>query len=133
MRFSKAAIRFAKYAGVGVSTFVFDLAMLYALVHFAGITYLIATPCAFLFAVSCNYAVSRTLVFRGTDRGWNEGYAYFILIALLGAGVTTGLVATLVSLLGVYYLVARVLVAGVVGMGNYIANLYFNFSVAGRH
>jgi len=107
--------------------------MLYFTVSVAGVPYYVATPISFLIAVSVNYAASRRFVFSGTERSWHGGYAYFIFAALAGAIVTTGLVAILVSLLGLYYLIARVLVAGIVGIANYLFNLYFNFRVVGKH
>jgi hypothetical protein len=37
-----------------------------------------------------------------------------------------------VDLLGLHYLVSRILIAGVVGVWNYLLNLYVNFKVAGK-
>lgn len=125
-------MRFIRYAIVGVGTFLFDLAMLYAAVSYLHVAYYVATPCTFLIAVSCNYALSRAHVFKGTERSWHAGYAYFIALALLGAAATTVLVALLVSSFGIYYLVARIAVAGIVGVGNYLYNLHINFRVAGK-
>ncbi len=125
--------RFFRYAVVGVSTLLFDLLLLALLTELLGVPYYIATPFAFLVAVTINYAFSRAHVFRGTGRNLHHGYAYFISIALLGAFITTSGVALLVSLFSLYYLLARILVAGFVGMGNYLLNLHFNFKVAGHH
>lgn len=129
----RTLFRFSRYATVGVSTFLFDLGMLSVAVSFFHVSYLIATPCAFLIAVSCNYAISRKFVFGKTERTWHGGYAYFALLALSGAALTTGLVAGLVSVFGLQYLIARSIVAGAIGMVNYLVNLYFNFKVAGKH
>jgi putative flippase GtrA len=132
MKLSPRFERFARYMAVGVSTFLFDLGMLYVAVSVIGIPYYIATPLSFLIAVSCNYAISRQLVFRGTERSWHGGYMYFALVAISGAAVTTLLVGFLVSYLGLFYIVARVLVAGIVGIGDYLFNLHLNFKVAGK-
>jgi len=128
-----AFFRFGKYSAIGVFTFLCDLGMLYAAVSWFGIAYYIATPVTFLIAVSGNYVLSRQMVFKGTTRSLHGGYVYFIVAALLGAGVTTGLVAVLVSFVGFYFVAARVAVAGVIGVGNYLFNLYFSFKVAGKH
>ncbi len=77
--------------------------------------------------------MSRRIVFTRTKRGWKHGYVYFALVALVGAVVTTLLVASLVSLLNLNFLIARILVAGIVGFGNYLFNLYINFKVVGQH
>lgn len=125
--------RFSRYASVGVSTFLFDLGILYIAVTGFGVAYYVATPIAFLIAVSINYAVSRSYVFRGTTRVWSHGYIYFLCVAGIGVIATTTLVAFLVSFLALHYLFARVLVAGIVGFANYFFNLYVNFNIAGKH
>lgn len=128
-----ALVRFFRYALVGGSTFAFDLLLLYIVTEFLGVPYYIATPGAFLVAVSINYLISRKFVFRGTVRGHKVGYSVFITAALLGAFVTTFGVTLLVTYAGLYFIVARVLTALVVGMGNYLFNLFFNFKVVGMH
>ncbi len=125
--------RFLRYAAVGVSTLLFDLLLLAVLTEVLRVPYYLATPFAFVIASSINYTLSRRHVFSGTERGWKTGYGYFIIVAAIGAFITTSLVVLLVTYLGLYYLVARVLVAGLVGMGNYLFNLYVNFRVVGRH
>ena len=125
--------RFVRYSGVGVGTFALDLSLLYLLTTYVHVAYYLATPIAFLVGVSINYVLSREIVFKRTERSWHVGYAHFIVIALCGMILTTSGVVLLVSYVGLYYLVARVLVAGVVGILNYLANLYWNFKVVGLH
>ena len=125
--------RFIRYAAVGGSTLAFDLGMLYVAVSMIGIAYYIATPITFLIAVSCNYMLSRTFVFKGTARSWHMGYAYFALMAVAGAVTTTAIVALLVSRIALYYLLARIIASCFVGMANYLFNLYVNFRVVGVH
>ena len=129
----QGATRFLKYAGVGVGTFLLDLAMLYVAVSILHFPVYISTPATFLIAVSCNYVLSRKYIFKGTTRGWTHGYANFAVVAIGGALITTVLVEGLVTYLGLYYIVARVAVAGIVGIVNYIFNLYVNFKVVGLH
>ncbi len=128
-----ALYRFARNTTVGVLTFLFDLALLYVAVSVLGISYLIATPIAFLIGSSCGYVLSRRYVFKGTERSVHVGYVYFVGVALFGAAITTALVAVFVSSFALHYLIARTLVAGIVGIGNYLFNLHINFDVAGKH
>ncbi len=130
---SPALRRFLRYAAIGVSTLAFDLLLIALLTQALGVPYYISTPIGFLIAVSINYFLSRRFVFHGTERRLHHGYAYFMGIALVGALAITGAVYLLVTYLALHYLVARVLVAGVVGMANYLINLYGNFKVAGLH
>lgn len=125
--------RFLRYAVVGVSTLTFDLILIWVLTTFFLVPYYLSTPIGFLVAVSINYFLSRRFVFHGTERPIHHGYAYFILMALVGAALITFAVTLLVIYVHLYYLLARVLVAGVVGIANYLGNLHLNFRVAGKH
>jgi putative flippase GtrA len=129
----KALVRFLRYVLVGGTTFLFDLLLLYAVTAFLGVPYYLATPGAFLIAVSLNYLISRGFVFRGTTRRHTIGYSVFIGVAVIGALVTTLGVTLFVTYAGIHFLVARVLTSLVVGMGNYLFNLFFNFKVVGLH
>lgn len=125
--------RFLKYALVGGSTFAFDLVLIWIMTELFGVPYQISTALGFLIAVSINYLLSRTFVFKGTERRIHHGYVYFILFAGGGALLITGAVTFLVAFFALHYLVARVLVACVVGFANYLFNLHVNFRVAGHH
>ena len=128
----RGIVRFIRYSTVGVSTFLFDLLLLGIFIDILSINYLVATGVAFLCAVSVNYAISRVWVFRGTERTLGRGYIYFIQIALLGAGVTVGVMWFITTFTALHYMLARIAVAGVVGMWNYTMNLFVNFRVAGK-
>ena len=125
--------RFTRYATVGVSTLLIDLGLLYIATTFFHVPYYISTGASFFIAININYFISRSHVFKGTERKIYHGYVYFLAIALCGAAATTSLVVVLVTYLGFYFLFARVLVAGIIGVCNYLLNLYFNFKVAGKH
>ncbi len=133
VRLSPAVTRFAKYSLVGVATLSFDLLLLAALTQLFHVPYYFSTPSAFLVAVSLNYLISQSFVFRGSGRPPHQSYAYFILIAGVGAaGITAG-VYLLITYAHMHYIVARIGIAGIVGMCNYLTNLHLNFRVAGRH
>lgn len=130
---SPTITRFLKYSSIGVSTFLFDLLLLWLLIEYAGANYLIAAAVAFVIAVSVNYIASRRYVFRGSLRQVGVGYVQFLLIAGAGLCFVVGAMYVLVEHLAVSYVVARIMVAVVTGFWNYLMNLYVNFQVAGRH
>ncbi len=127
-----AVKRFARYSLVGGGTFLFDLVLLFLFTDYLGINYVIAAGVAFAIAVSINYFISRRFVFKGTQRTLGRGYVNFLMIA--GGGITFVMLMmyVLVSIFNAPYLVARVMVAGVTGVFNYLLNLYVNFKVAGK-
>lgn len=125
--------RFLRYGGVGVGTFLFDLALLFILTDFWNVQYIIATGVAFLFAVSLNYFISRATVFHESKRPIERGYVNFLFFALVGMLLSMLGMYVLVSVFAFYYIYARIAVAAFVGMWNYLINLYVNFKVAGVH
>lgn len=129
----KGVKRFAKYTAIGGTTFLFDLLLIWTMVEAFDLSYPLATALGFIVAVTLNYFISRRFVFRGTAREIHHGYFYFIGLACLGAFVVTGAVSLLVTFFALHYLMARVLVACVMGSANYLLNLHFNFKVVGLH
>lgn len=129
----QALKRFAKYSVIGGGTFLLDLSLLYVFTDFWGINYIVGAGLAFLIAVSINYTLSRTFVFKGTKRGMKAGYINFLFIVGVGLLAVMGGMYVLVTLLGLGYLVSRVVVAVVTGFWNYLINLFVNFKVVGKH
>ena len=130
---SPALQRFLKYSLIGGSTFAFDLLLLSILTELLYVNPVLASGAAFIVAVSINYWISRTFVFKGTGRDAASGYVYFLMIAGTGLVFVMGTMFVLVSVLGFHPLLSRVSVAAVTGFWNYLTNLYFNFKMAGKH
>ena len=131
--FSPALTRLLKYATVGVGTLSLDLALLYLFTDVWGVQYVLAAGVAFLISVSVNYLIARKFVFKHSLRSARAGYANFILIASVGLVVVTGGMYLLVEQTSLGVFAARLVVAGVAGVWNYLMNLYVNFKVAGKH
>lgn len=94
--------------------------------------YLHAAVSSFLIAVSLNYFLSRRCVFKGSTRKLAAGYLYFFKAAVAGA-LTTGFLMWLFGTTATgNYLLIRIIIAGFIGMGNYLIHLYLNFRVAGH-
>lgn len=127
---SYALRRFVKYMMVGVSTFAFDLALLFVFADILGWNYLVAAGLSFLIAVSLNYFASRRFVFRHTERSVSAGYLMYLLIATIGLCAVVSLMALAVEVFDLHYLLARVIVAGAVGVWNYLMNAYVNFRIS---
>ena len=126
-------LRFFKYSSIGVSTFLFDLLLLYVLADIFHVNYLIATGVAFLIAVSINFYFSRRFVFKESEQKPIRGYSNFLIIAGTGLLFIELLMILSVEILGFHYLPSRIVVAGIIGMWNYLMNLFVNFKVAGKH
>lgn len=125
--------RIMKYVAVGGLTFALDLLLLYAFIDWLLWNYILATGLAFAIAVSINYVLDRRWVFTGTLRSVQAGYFIFMAIACIGAVIAMAGMSILVGVYHLHYLYARVAIASMVGLWNYLMNLYVNFKVAGKH
>jgi len=124
--------RFLKYVVIGVSTFIFDLILLYICTDILKINYILATGIAFTIAISVNYFFSRHFVFKGTLRAIHTGYFAFMAIASIGVGIAMLGMAILVGVFHFEFLDSRIIIAAIVGIWNYLINLFVNFKVAGK-
>ena len=129
----RGAQRLAKYMGISISTFAFDLLLLALFIDLLNVQYVLAAALSFFIAVSINYPLSRAFVFPGTLRSIHAGYAMFLSIAASGIVLVSILMFLIVELTHIDPIHARIIVAGVVGLWNYLMNLYVNFRVAGVH
>jgi putative flippase GtrA len=125
--------RFFRYAFVGVSTFLLDLAILWVLIDYFSAPLLLAAGLGFLIGISINYCVSRVWVFTGTEQTFTRGYVYFVLLALIGVLTTVLLMWAITSFTSLHYITVRVLIAGFIGTLTYFLNWYFNFRMSPRH
>jgi len=122
-----AATLLARNTIVSCGIFAFDLALLWLLVEQAGMGKVWAAVVAFIVANSIHYGFGRSWIFRGTDRAFASGYAYFLVNAAIGLVVTIALFAAIIRWTPVNYLVARVLVSVVSGLTVFVLNAVLNF------
>lgn len=111
---------------VSCLAFAFDLVLLWALVQF-GWGKLVAAALGFVAANTFHYALGRSWIFRGTDRGMKAGYLFFLINAVIGLGITMLLYAAFLRFTLINYLVARVLVSVFAGLAVFALNAVLNF------
>jgi putative flippase GtrA len=123
----RVAAMLARNTFVSCLVFAFDLALLWVLVRFWGVQYLVAATLAFIVAISIHYGFARAWIFPGSERAHGSGYVYFIVNAGIGLVITIALYAAFVELLGIHYIVARVIVSIFAGLAVFLLNAVLNF------
>ena len=121
--------QFLRYTSASSSTFLVDLSLLWIFTDVLHIEYLIAAGISFSIATPLNYSVSRTWAFKGTKRHPTTGLLYFLLIAGVGLFLVVSLMALCVEVFHLNYIFSRVLVAGFVGLWNFLMNKFVNLRV----
>ena len=84
---------------------------------------------AFTISTSINYFINRNWGFKGTLTGIFRGYAMFLVFSIFGISLTVFLMWIFVGVLGLYYLIARIIVAIIEGTMTFFANNWFTFKM----
>jgi len=111
---------------VSTGVFLLGLGLLWLLVEEAGMAKVPAAALSFLAANSVHYVFGRTWIYRGSDRKVVAGYAYFLVNALVGLGVTLLLFAAFLAL-GMHYIPARIVTSVFAGLVLFVLNAVLNF------
>ncbi len=117
----------ARNTVVSTSVFLIGLAVLWVLVELAGMDEVLSSGIGFAVANTLHYLLARSWIFRGTDRAFVSGFAFFVANGISGLIITMALMAVLLEFTPINYLVARVLVSVVAGLAVFVANAAWNF------
>lgn len=111
-----------RYVFVGGTAFVVDFFFLYFFSDVCGIYYLISAVLSFIISVLVNYIMSTKWVFN-QDNIENKVLEFnlFILISTIGLGFTEILLYFFTDIMGIYYLVSKVISAIIVLFWNFLA------------
>jgi putative flippase GtrA len=123
----RAAVLLGRNTVVSTTAFLLGLGLLWVLVEQVHMNKLLAAGITFLLANTLQYALARTWIFKGTERGVLPGYGFFLFNAALGLAITVGLFAAFIEYTGVHNLAARVHVSVVAGLVMFLMNAVLNF------
>lgn len=73
------------------------------------------------------WALNRMWTFESTARDTKREFARYLAVNVLGFGITLSLMALMVSGLGINYLVASMLVAGLMMLTNFVIHRNWSF------
>ncbi len=118
--------QFGTFALVGLTGTALHYSLLYLLVEFGGVGPLVASGCGALIGLLVNYFLNHGLTFK-SDQSHYRAFPKFVLIASIGLAINLALMALLVNRLQIYYMLAQVLVTGVVLVWNFLANRFWTF------
>lgn len=107
---SNAFVQLLRYSVVVAVAFPIDFGLLYIFTEYFHMYYLLSTILAFSISMLVNFLISILWVFRArADRPlWKEITAFFI-IGFVGLGLTAIIVWLCTSLLGIFYLISKLI------------------------
>ena len=115
-------LQFFRYIFVGGTAFVVDFFFLYFFSDICGIYYLISGVLSFIISVMVNYWMSTQWVFNqdGSNNRFME-FNMFLLISTIGLVFTEILLWFFTDIMGMYYLISKIIAAVIVLFWNFLA------------
>ena len=115
-------LQFFRYIFVGGTAFFVDFFFLYVFSDICGIYYLISGILSFIISVLVNYIMSTKWVFN-QDNINNKVFEFnlFLLISTIGLVFTEILLWLFTDVIGLYYLISKIIAAILVLFWNFIA------------
>ena len=121
-----STVQFAKFAIVGILSFVVDWALLLALVEVAHVDYLLATSASFIASVVVNYVLSMRYVFdHRDDMSRKREFTIFAILSAIGLGLTDVCMFVGVTVLNIAYQAMKVIATFCVTWYNFFSRKRF--------
>ncbi len=118
--------QFGMFALAGLAGTVAHYAVLFSLAEFANIGPVAASGWGALTGLAVNYLLNNGPDLKNGHCHWRT-FPQFAIVTGLGLGLNLALMALLVNRLGIYYMLAQVLVTGVVLVWVFIGNRWWTF------
>ena len=111
-----------RFGIVGVIAFVIDYGLMVSFVEIIHMNYIVACSISFTISTIVNYLLSMSIVFI-SNKKFNKyiEFLVFLILSLLGLVINGVLMVIFVDLLGIYYLLSKILVTGIVMIYNYMS------------
>lgn len=115
-------LQFCRYCFVGGVATVVDWGVLYIL-EAVGLHYMLAAVGGFILGLTCNYFLSRYMVFNGSTSklDMRAEFLLYAVIGLAGLGITLILMYVLTEWLKLYFMLSKVIATILVLLWNFFA------------
>lgn len=123
---------FLKYCIVGAAGTFIDLASLFIFVEYLLLPVIPATMLSFLLAVTNNFIFNKIWTFRNKSKNYRKLYAKFLIVSIVGLGLTIISMIVLVNLMNVWYMLAKAFTSLIVLTWNFLANKLWTFRLSGQ-
>lgn len=120
-KLKKLLPQYLKFSVAGISAFLIEYGGMIILKEYVHLHYLLATMIAYIISVLYNYVLSSRWVFPSEKKKDKKVLILFILLGLIGLGLNELLMLGAVSGLGIDYKIAKLAVALIVSIYNFIS------------
>jgi len=122
--------RFVHYCLGGGLAFLVDLSLLYIFTEYLHLWYIWSATLSFLITAVVNYTIQKYWTFKNDSRQIFRQLTIFIIIQVIGLILNNVLLYCLVEFVGLWYILAKIIAAGLVLIWNFSAGKTFVFNVS---
>jgi putative flippase GtrA len=119
-------MRFIKFLGVGGAATLIQYGILIAMVELFQASALVGSTVGYLVSGIFNYTLNYYFTFTSTA-GHGHAVTRFVIVAMVGLALNSGLVFLFTDVLAVFYITAQVVATGVVVIWNFIAHKHWTY------
>jgi len=123
----KKFLPFIKYCIVGATGTFVDLAALYIFVEYFKLPVLLGATFSFFLAVVNNFLLNKLWTFKNKSLNYRKLFIKFLVVSLVGLGLTLTSMVFFVNILGLWYMLAKILSSGIVLTWNFLGNKLWTF------
>ena len=122
-------LQLLRYCFVGGFAFLVDAGLLYVLTEYAGWHYLLSASLSFIAGLCVNYLLSISWIFKSSTYGNRTlEFVFFAIIGVVGLLLNELLLYMATDVLHLYYMLSKVIVAGIIMLWNFFARKYILFT-----
>lgn len=126
-------IQLFRYTLVGGLAFVVDFGLLFFLTEYVRLHYLISATISFLAGLLVNYVISTQWIFRDSKiKNKKVEFVLFGLIGVIGLILNNVLIYLFTDVVGLYYILSKLVTAIIVYMWNFLGRRYFLFNAKSK-
>ena len=118
---------FVVFCFVGAISSLIDLGILYGLVEFFAFSVYVAATLSFTISSLNGYILNKLITFKDTSNKVKRQYVSYVLVNLIGLGLTLMLLTLFIQVFGLYYMHAKILTLAIVVLWNFGGSRAFVF------
>ena len=122
-------LKFFKFGLVGFSGLIIDFGVTWICKEKIAMNKYIANGLGFLFGVTNNYFLNKYFTFQNHDPNIGTQFMSFLIIAIIGFGLNTGILYLLQKNTKINFYVCKAIVTFIVFFWNYGANNFYTFKI----
>lgn len=118
---------FWSYLFISVIATIVDVLILFLLTDIIKIYYLISGTISFFFGTIVAYIGQKTITFKDQNKQIAKQFGLFAFISFIGLLINLGVLKICVDVLGLHYMIGKVIAIGIGFFWNYTANRKITF------